>query len=261
MSGVGKGTSISSIGKLLHAQNYVVTAIKIDPYLNIDAGTMAPGEHGEVYVLNDGGEVDLDLGNYERSLEINLTKNHNITSGKVYFSILKDERLGVFLGKTIQMVPHVTDRIIEMIEETANEFRDEKGRKADICLVEIGGTVGDLESGIFFEAIRQLINKKGKNNCAIIVLTYVPMIGSNKEAKTKPTQHCIKDLKYLGLFPNFILCRSDFPLQSDSIAKISENANLDKSAICNVYNVKNLLEIVWILNSKVSNLSLEPSEA
>ena len=123
MSGVGKGTSISSIGKLLRAQNYVITAIKIDPYLNIDAGTMAPAEHGEVYVLNDGGEVDLDLGNYERSLEISLNKNHNITSGKVYFSILRDERQGKYLGKTIQMVPHVTERIMDMIEKTAENFQ------------------------------------------------------------------------------------------------------------------------------------------
>lgn len=250
MSGVGKGTSISSIGKLLRAQNYVITAIKIDPYLNIDAGTMAPAEHGEVYVLNDGGEVDLDLGNYERSLEISLNKNHNITSGKVYFSILRDERQGKYLGKTIQMVPHVTERIMDMIEKTAENFRDNKNRKADICLVEVGGTVGDLESGIFFEAIRQFINKKGNKNCAIIVLTYVPMIGNNKEAKTKPTQHGIKDLKYLGLFPNFILCRSDYELSYESIVKISENANLDKSAIVNVFNVKNLLEIPLIINKQ-----------
>ena len=247
MSGVGKGTTISALGNLLVNQGNIVTAIKIDPYLNVDAGTMAPSEHGEVYVLEDGGEVDLDLGNYERALNAIFSKDHNITSGKVFSSILNDERMGNYLGKTIQMVPHVTDRIQKMIQKTAMNYRNSKGQKANICLVEIGGTVGDLESGIFFEALRQFINKKGEN-CAIIVLSYVPMIGEMKEGKTKPTQHGIKDLKSLGLFPNFIICRSDYPLNATAFKKISDSSNIPLKNIGNAYNVPNLYSIPLILN-------------
>lgn len=250
MSGVGKGTTISSIGKLLVEHGNIVTAIKIDPYLNIDAGTMAPAEHGEVYVLDDGGEVDLDLGNYERALNSKFTKDHNITSGKIFLGILNDEREGLFLGKTIQMVPHVTNRIKDSIKDTAYKYRNSEGKQANICLVEIGGTVGDLESSVFFEAIRQLNNELPQKSCAIIVLTYVPMIGSNKEPKTKPTQHGIKDLKSLGLFPNFIICRSDYPMPEDSISKISNYANISNYNVANIYNVNNLYEIPLILTKQ-----------
>ena len=250
MSGVGKGTTISAIGSLLKAQGNEVTAIKIDPYLNVDAGTMSPAEHGEVYVLDDGGEVDLDLGNYERALGITFTKDHNITSGKVFMSILTDERRGKYLGKTIQMIPHVTDRIKEMIENTAENYRTKDGKKANICLVEIGGTVGDLESGIFFEAIRQFINDKGDKRCAIITLSYVPMIGSIKEPKTKPTQHGIKELKSLGLFPNFIISRSEFKIDKKSLQKIADNSNTSIKNIGNCYNVDNLYTIPLILHDQ-----------
>ena len=250
MSGVGKGTTISSLGKLLINQNYIVTAIKIDPYLNIDAGTMSPSEHGEVFVLDDGGEVDLDLGNYERALNAKFTKHHNITSGKVFKSVLDDERKGLYLGKTIQMIPHVTDRIKLMIESTAENYRDSKGNKAHICLVEIGGTVGDLESGIFFEAMRQFIYDKDPANCAIILLAYVPMIGSIKEAKTKLTQHGIKELKSLGLFPNFIICRSSDKLDESVIKKISSVANLPTENVGSCYDVSNMCDIPLILNEQ-----------
>lgn len=253
MSGVGKGTTISAIGKLLLNQNYVITAIKIDPYLNYDAGTMSPTEHGEVFVLNDGGEVDLDLGNYERALNAQFTKDHNITSGKVFQSIFDDERKGNFLGKTIQIVPHVTDRIKQMIENTATNYRDKKNRKPHICLVEIGGTVGDLESGIFYEAIRQFIYEKGSQNCAIIMLAYVPIIGDKNtsfEAKTKLTQHGIKDLKSLGLFPNFIICRSECELSSETIQKIAKCANLPKHHVGNSYNVDSICDIPLILHKQ-----------
>lgn len=253
MSGLGKGSTISALGTLLRNQNYIVTAIKIDPYLNFDAGTMSPLEHGEVFVLNDGGEVDLDLGNYERSLNAELTKNHNITSGKVFKSILEDERKGNFLGKTIQMVPHVTDRIKLMIESTALAYRDkESNNKAHICLVEIGGTVGDLESGIFYEAIRQFTYDKGPNNCAIIMLSYVPIFGDSNayDSKTKLTQHGIKELKSLGIFPNFVLCRSSKKLDNLILQKIANYANLPIENVGSCYDVNYSSDVPIILNEQ-----------
>lgn len=250
MSGLGKGTIISSLGQLLIKQNYIVTAIKVDPYLNIDAGTMSPSEHGEVFVLSDGGEVDLDLGNYERALNAQFTKDHNITSGKVFHSILTDERKGNYLGKTIQMVPHVTERIQKMIENTAENYKDKNGRKAHICLVEIGGTVGDLESAIFFEAIRQFANSKGSENCAIMMISHVPILGQVKEAKTKPTQHGIRELKSLGIFPDFIVCRSDIKIEMGTYEKISFFSNISIDRICNCYNVNVLSEIPIIMNEQ-----------
>lgn len=247
ISGIGKGTTISSIGILLKSCGFKITAIKIDPYLNIDAGTMSPYEHGEVYVLNDGGEVDLDLGNYERALNINLTRDHNITSGKVFQRVISDERKGLYLGKTVQMIPHVTDRIKQMIQDTALIKVDENQNTADICLVEIGGTIGDLESGIFFEAIRQFIQKVGKENCFLIMISYVPQIGPEKEPKTKPTQHGVKELKSLGLFPNIIVCRSDTKIKQEYMSKIAYFSDLKEDHVLNCYNAESIWDVPLIL--------------
>jgi len=208
ISGLGKGVTMSSIGAVLQLYGFSITSIKIDPYLNVDAGTMSPLEHGEVYVLEDGGEADLDIGNYERYLDIHLTSSHNITTGKVYSKVIEAERRGDYLGKTVQVVPHITNAIIDWINITAEVGvkNNERDSLADICLVEVGGTVGDLESGAYFEAIRQFIIKKGEENCALGFVSYVPKI-SGGELKSKPTQHGVKELRSLGLSPDFIVCR------------------------------------------------------
>ena len=187
VSGLGKGITISSVGVILKRCGLRVTSIKIDPYLNTDAGTMSPFEHGEVYVLNDGGEVDLDLGNYERFLGIQLTRDHNITTGKAYQQVIQRERRGDYLGKTVQVVPHVTNAIQDWIERVAFEPVDGEAGPADVCLVEVGGTVGDIESMIFLEALRQFQFRVGRENCCFLHVSLVPVLGSVGEQKTKPT--------------------------------------------------------------------------
>ena len=182
-----------------------VTSIKIDPYMNIDAGTMSPLEHGEVFVLNDGGEADLDLGNYERYLNVTLTRKHNITTGKVYQHVIERERKGDYLGKTVQVVPHLTNAIQDWIEEVSKIVVDANGETPDICIIELGGTVGDIESAPFVEALRQFQFRVGVENFALIHVSLVPVIHGEK--KTKPTQAAIKDLRSLGLTPDIIACR------------------------------------------------------
>lgn len=180
--------------------------IKIDPYLNVDAGTMAPTEHGEVFVLDDGGEADLDLGNYERYLGITLTRDNNITTGKVYQHVIERERRGDYLGRTVQVVPHLTDAVQDWIERVARVPVDVSGQEPDICVIELGGTVGDIESAPFVEALRQLRRRAGKDNFAHIHVSLVPVI--NGEQKTKPTQHSIRDVRSIGLHPDLVSPRS-----------------------------------------------------
>jgi CTP synthase len=206
VSGLGKGVTVSSIGAVLQLHGFKVTAVKIDPYLNVDAGTMSPFEHGEVYVLDDGAEVDLDLGNYERYLDIHLTKMHNITTGKIYSKVIDAERRGDYLGKTVQVIPHITNAIMDWISAASEVpvIISEPQTLADVCLVEVGGTVGDLESGAYYEAIRQFILKKGEENCALGFVSYVPCLAGN-ELKSKPTQHGVKELRCAGLTPDFIV--------------------------------------------------------
>jgi CTP synthase len=254
ISGIGKGSCVSALGVLFQSFGLRVSCVKIDPYLNVDAGTMSPYEHGEVFVLDDGGEVDLDLGNYERTLRIKLTRSHNITSGKVFMEVINDERQGKYLGKTVQMVPHVTNKVIEMIEKAAKY--PVQGDTPEICLVEIGGTVGDIESGIFFEAIRQLVHRVGSRNTCIALLTYVPQIGENAESKTKPTQHAIRDLKALGLFPDFLICRSKNKLEDENISKIAFFANLPDANVISCYNVETTWDIPILLASQDLNLNM-----
>ncbi|XP_052730369.1 uncharacterized protein LOC108326224 isoform X6 [Vigna angularis] len=208
VSGLGKGVTASSIGVVLKACGLRVTSIKIDPYLNIDAGTMSPFEHGEVFVLDDGGEVDLDLGNYERFLDVTLTKDNNITTGKIYQSVLEKERKGDYLGKTVQVVPHITDAIKDWIESVAVIPVDGKEGPADVCVIELGGTVGDIESMPFIEALRQLSFQVGPDNFCLIHVSLIPVLGVVGEQKTKPTQHSVRELRALGLTPHLLTSRS-----------------------------------------------------
>ncbi|KAJ1538973.1 CTP synthase ura7, partial [Cladochytrium tenue] len=199
ISGIGKGVIASSTGFLLRTQGLRVTSIKIDPYLNIDAGTLTPLDHGEVFVLDDGGEVDLDLGNYERFLDITLTRDNNITTGKIYRQVIERERRGDYLGKTVQVVPHITDAIQDWVERVSKIPVDDSGLPPDVCIVEMGGTVGDIESAPFIEAMRQFQFRVGHDNFCLIHVSLVPVVGSVNEQKTKPTQASVRDLRGLGL--------------------------------------------------------------
>lgn len=202
ISGIGKGIIASSTGLLLKTNGLKVSSIKIDPYMNIDAGTMRPTEHGEVFVLDDGGEVDLDLGNYERYLNVKLTRRNNITTGKIYQHVIERERRGDYLGKTVQVVPHLTDAAQEWIESVARVPVDDTNEKPDVCIIELGGTVGDIESAPFVEVMRQLRRRAGKNNFAHIHVSLIPNI--NGEQKTKPTQQAIREVRSLGLSPDLV---------------------------------------------------------
>ncbi|KVI08448.1 CTP synthase [Cynara cardunculus var. scolymus] len=213
VSGLGKGVTASSIGLLLQACDLRVTSIKIDPYLNTDAGTMSPFEHGEVFVLDDGGEVDLDLGNYERFLDIKLTRDHNITTGKIYQSVIDKERRGDYLGSTVQVVPHITDAIQSWIKRVAAIPVDGKEGSPDVCVIELGGTIGDIESMPFIEALGQFSYRVGKysacaGNFCLIHVSLVPVLNVVGEPKTKPTQHSVRGLRSMGLVPNLLACRS-----------------------------------------------------
>jgi CTP synthase len=254
VSGLGKGTCISSIGMLFQSLGLKVTCIKIDPYFNIDAGTMSPYEHGEVFVLDDGGEVDLDLGNYERVLRIKLQRAHNITSGKVFNRVIHKERQGDYLGKTVQMIPHVTNQILAMIDEASKlPVAGDDHSLPDVCLIEVGGTVGDLESNIFFEAIRQLCNKVNKDDVAIVLLGYFPVISGI--SKSKPTQHAIKELKTMGVFANYILCRSEEEVDFSTKQKIAFYADVAMDNIISVHNVDIYYDVTMLL--AYNNLQLK----
>lgn len=253
MSGLGKGVTISSMGRLLQACGQRVTAIKIDPYLNVDAGTMSPFEHGEVFVLDDGGESDLDLGNYERFLGIRLTSEHNITTGKIYRKVILAERRGDYLGKTVQVVPHITDCIQDWIETTAaipvhNGDDDDDGRPADICLIEVGGTVGDIESSVFLEALRQFQFRVGHENFCLCFVSLVPCL--SEEQKTKPTQHGVRDLRSLGLSPSVIFCRCPEVLLESTKQKISSFCHVPAAHVLSVHDVNNVYHVPGLLQSQ-----------
>jgi len=237
LSGLGKGVITSSLGLLLKQCEYKVTVIKVDPYLNVDAGTMNPFEHGEVFVLDDGTEVDLDLGNYERFLDMELTGEHNITTGKVYKAVIEKERRGDFLGATVQIIPHIVNEIIERIERVAADT------SSDITLVEMGGTVGDIESMPFLEAVRELKNKHGNDNVLVVHATLVPVMGVVGEQKTKPTQHSVKELMSIGIQPDIIVCRSTKPLEERPKKKISLFCNVEEEAIFTSQDVKIVHEV------------------
>ncbi|UCF08552.1 MAG: CTP synthase (glutamine hydrolyzing) [Thermoplasmata archaeon] len=244
LSGLGKGITVSSIGKLLESRGLSVTAIKIDPYLNCDAGTMNPYQHGEVFVLDDGAEVDLDLGNYERFLDVNLTKDHNITTGKVYRAVIEKERRGDYLGQTVQIIPHITDEIRKMIKEAA------KDSGVDVTLVELGGTVGDIESMPFLEAVRQLHIELGHKNCIFVHITLVPVMSVVGEQKTKPTQHSVKELRAIGIQPDAIVCRAKKPLSKSIKEKISLFCDVPTNAVISAPDAKNIYEVPIILEKQ-----------
>ena len=236
ISGLGKGITASSIGLLLQSLGYSVTAIKIDPYLNIDAGTMSPYEHGETYVLGDGGETDLDLGNYERFLNIELTKDHNITTGKIYANVLQKERNGEYLGKTVQVIPHIVDEIQEKIIKAAH--LDVGFGTPDICIVELGGTIGDIETAPFVEAITRLCTKYDNHNFCFVHVSLI--LNMNGEPKSKPTQQSVKTLRSLGIVPNILVLRTENMLDANIIDKININCGVSKgNIICNI-NVPNI---------------------
>ncbi len=256
MSGLGKGITMASIGRILKNRGYEVVPIKIDPYINIDAGTMNPYQHGEVYVLGDGTEVDLDLGHYERFMDVELRREHNITTGVVYSSVIERERRGEYLGQTVQIIPHVTDEIKTRIRRVA------ENSEADICLVEIGGTVGDIESMPFLEAVRQMHGEEEENDFILVHLTLVPFTTLG-EPKTKPTQHSVKALRELGLQPDIIVCRVREALGEAVKRKIAMFCNVKPEAVISapdtddIYEVPLLLEREGIATHIMDKLKLE----
>ncbi|ORY05172.1 CTP synthase N-terminus-domain-containing protein [Clohesyomyces aquaticus] len=261
ISGVGKGIIASSTGLLLKTIGLKVSSIKVDPYLNVDAGTMNPKEHGEVFVLSDGGEVDLDLGNYERYLNITLTRENNITTGKIYQHVIERERRGDYLGKTVQVVPHITDAIQDWIEKVARIPVDDTMEEPDVCIIELGGTVGDIESMPFIEAMTSLRRRAGKNNFLQIHVSYVPVI--NGEQKTKPTQQAIKAVRSAGLIPDLIACRCERNLESSAVEKIAHFCQVDIEQVVvvrdmpSIYQVPLLLEQQGLIESLRSILNLQ----
>ncbi|CAI7622002.1 hypothetical protein N7533_013089 [Penicillium manginii] len=249
ISGIGKGVIASSTGLLLKTMGARVTSIKIDPYMNVDAGTMAPTEHGEVFVLNDGGEADLDLGNYERYLGVTLGRDNNITTGKVYKHVIEKERRGDYLGRTVQIVPHLTDAIQDWIERVARTPADGTNEQPDVCVIELGGTLGDIESAPFVEALRQLRRRAGKDNFLQIHVSLVPVIGS--ELKTKPTQQAIRDARSAGLSPDLIACRCEKPLDRATIEKIAMFCQVESSEhVIGVHNVSSTYHVPLLLEQQ-----------
>ncbi|ORY73399.1 CTP synthase N-terminus-domain-containing protein [Leucosporidium creatinivorum] len=248
ISGIGKGVIASSTGLLLKTLGLNVTAIKIDPYMNIDAGTMSPTEHGEVFVLDDGGEADLDLGNYERYLNVTLGRDNNITTGKIYREVIEKERRGDYLGKTVQVIPHVTDAIQDWVERVSQIPVDESGVSPDVCIIELGGTVGDIESAPFVEAMRQFQFRVGVDNFALIHVSLVPAI--HGELKTKPTQASIRDLRGLGLTPDLIACRCPAPLPDAVSQKISMFCHVATDQVLAVHDVSSLYHVPLLLKDQ-----------
>jgi CTP synthase len=250
ISGLGKGITISSIGVLLKNAGLRVSSIKIDPYLNIDAGTMSPYEHGEVFVLDDGGEADLDLGNYERFLDVTLTRDHNITTGKVYSQVIGAERRGDYLGKTVQVIPHVTNAVQDWIEKVARIPVDGSGGAPDVCLVEVGGTVGDIESMMFLEALRQFQFRVGHENIIFVHVSLVPVMGVVGEQKTKPTQHSVKELRSVGINPDIIVCRSTDALAPSTREKLALFCQVSASHVLAVHDVPNIYHVPLLLKEQ-----------
>ncbi len=250
VSSLGKGITAASIGLLLKNRGLKVSIQKLDPYLNLDPGTMSPFQHGEVFVTADGTETDLDLGHYERFIDESLTKHSNVTAGSIYWSILKKERKGSYLGGTVQIIPHVTNEIKESILTLATD------NKPDVAITEVGGTVGDIESLPFLEAIRQLKKDVGKENVIYVHVTLVPFIGTAAELKTKPTQHSVKELRSIGIQPDLIVCRADRKLTESAKRKIALFCDIDKKAVIEAVNVKNIYEIPLSLNKQKADEQL-----
>jgi CTP synthase len=243
-SGLGKGITSASLGRLFKSRGLKVAVQKLDPYINVDPGTMNPFEHGEVFVLDDGAETDLDLGHYERFIDIDLHRGSNHTTGAIYSAVIAKERRGDYLGKTVQVIPHITDEIKERVRALAET------ESADMVLVEIGGTVGDIESLPFLEAIRQLRNEIGRDNCAFVHVSLMPFIGPSGELKTKPTQHSVKELRALGIQPDAIVCRSDRPIGRNLKEKISLLCDVPISGVISAPYAPSIYEVPLVLHKE-----------
>jgi len=260
VSSVGKGITVASIGTLLKSRQIAVSAQKLDPYLNVDPGTMSPYQHGEVFVTQDGAETDLDLGNYERFIDVNLTTESSVTSGQIYSAVIAKERRGDFLGGTIQVVPHVTTEIKERFKLLAEKS------KAEVVIIEVGGTVGDIEGQPFLEAIRQMRNEVGRDNILYVHVTLLPYLNSTKELKTKPTQHSVNELRRIGIQPDIIVCRSDYPISEDIRNKISLFCDVERKAVIPLPTVSTIYEVPLVLEEEglgqliVDKLKLKPRQ-
>lgn len=244
VSSLGKGITAASLGRLLKSRGFKVTVQKFDPYINIDPGTMSPYQHGEVFVTDDGAETDLDLGHYERFIDINLSKSSNVTTGKIYQSVITKERRGDYLGGTVQVIPHITNEIKNRV------FRVGNNSNANFVITEIGGTVGDIESLPFLEAIRQVKKDVGKNDVLYIHVTLVPYIGGAGELKTKPTQHSVKELRSIGITPDILVCRSERPMSEDMIAKLAMFCDVDKEAVIQNLTTKSIYQVPMLLEKQ-----------
>lgn len=241
VSSLGKGITAASLGCLLKSRGLSISILKLDPYINVDPGTMSPYQHGEVFVTDDGAETDLDLGHYERFIDVNLSKSNNVTTGKIYWSVITKERKGDYLGGTVQVIPHITNEIKERIHRVAKESQ------ANVVIVEVGGTVGDIESLPFLEAIRQFKNEVGRDDVLYIHVTLMPYIGAAAELKTKPTQHSVKELRGIGIQPDVIVCRSQKPISEDLKAKIALFCDIDKKAVIPNLDAKTIYEVPLLL--------------
>ena len=252
LSSVGKGVTAASVGRLLKARGFRITIQKLDPYLNVDPGTLSPYQHGEVFVLDDGAETDLDLGHYERFCDLHLNKYSTITSGQVYEEVINRERRGDYLGGTIQVVPHITDEIKRRIRLVA------ESTDAEIALIEVGGTVGDIESQPFLEAIRQLRNELGRNNSAFVHLTWLPYLKATSETKTKPTQHSVRELRAMGILPDMIMARSDYAIEPDLCQKIASSCDVASEAVIPLVTSDILFEVPLTLEAyRAADILLE----
>src|SRR5512136_2243446 len=241
LSSLGKGLASASIGALLEARGLTVNFLKLDPYINVDPGTMSPFQHGEVFVTDDGAETDLDLGHYERFTNVRLTRENNSTTGKIYLSVIEKERKGDYLGKTVQVIPHITNEIKDTIRRVAQDV--------DVAIIEIGGTVGDIEGLPFLESIRQLRNEVGRENSIFVHLTLVPYIGTSGELKTKPTQHSVRDLREIGIQPDLLLCRTGTHLDNKVKDKIALFCNVGKEDVFEVLDVPTVYELPLVLEA------------
>jgi CTP synthase len=243
VSSLGKGIAAASLAAILESRGLKVTLIKLDPYLNVDPGTMSPFQHGEVFVTDDGAETDLDLGHYERFITTRMKKANNFTAGQIYETVLKKERRGDYLGKTVQVIPHVTNEIQDFVQRGATP-------DLDVAIVEIGGTVGDIESLPFLEAVRQMALKMGPNNSAFVHLTYVPWIAAAGELKTKPTQHTVQKMREIGIQPDVLLCRADRPIPDDERAKISLFTNVQPHGVISMWDVDTIYKVPRLLHEQ-----------
>ena len=252
VSGLGKGITAASLGRLLKNRGLSISIQKFDPYLNVDPGTMSPYQHGEVFVTDDGAETDLDLGHYERFIDENLSKNSNVTTGRIYSSVIEKERRGEYLGGTVQVIPHITNEIKDKVYQVAKE------RDVDVVITEIGGTVGDIESQPFLEAIRQIKSEVGSENVCYIHVTLVPYLGKSGELKTKPTQHSVKELRTIGIQPDIIVCRTEKSLTDDLKSKIGLFCNIEGKSVIQNLDADHLYEVPLMLHDEgLDNLVIE----